>query len=788
MLPPLPFPSIDKHLPSPMPPLGTPSRSLWTFQSGWTNLNHGSYGAVPSAVLAVQREWTTKMEANPETFIRFHQYPTLDVARAALAKYIKADADDVVLIDNASHGMNAVLRSLAERLPRGSLLLDLNLAYTMVKNTFKYCAEVFGHTIVTANVTLTPQATDLEDQIVHAVEAALIAHKGAIKLLSVSHITSVPAIVLPVKRLSALAHAHGALIVVDGAHALGNVALDVPSIGADFYVANGHKWLVSPKGSALMWVSKAQQHLIYPTTISQEGQGTSRFLRDFSYQGTADPTAWLSMAASLDFRARVPGGEAAILKWNHDLASAGGDLLAKLWKTETLLPSGRSWSRCTMVNVRLPTDNATASHEVPLRLVSEYNTFVPCFPGVSLGLPNNSYWCRISAYLYNDIDDFRMLGKAVMAILGIKEHHQPNDKAAAGVEEAAVMKAAEAKAPIAWVFESEEYTNALKSALTTDWKVYHCGGGPDTCPGYPSRTGNISQVQAVIGRADNTNLSAIPHLKLVQSADFFHTDGSRVPARSAIADFSGWWPAKGDAQIAEFVIASIFEQQYHLTSRSRSFRQCAFATNAAASCDAPSIATNHTMVSELTIGVLGYGHIGKQVASRASALGATVIATKRTGPFNPPPPGLKWLSSDNDRLYKEADVIVSCVPGSVKDVINATSLKLMKSDALLIPISAAPVDFTALAATLSSRPAFRAVLDVWPSGCWHFPNITCGPPLGQGNWPAESDINLPNVMPLAGMAMRDAVFWRDSVTSVAGNLDRLASGKPLKNVVRNATA
>ena len=87
-----------------------------------------------------------------------------------------------------------------------------------------------------------------------------------------------------------------------------------------------------------------------------------------------------------------------------------------------------------------------------------------------------------------------------------------------------------------------------------------------------------------------------------------------------------------------------------------------------------------------------------------------------------------------------------------------------------------------------ARPAFRAVLDVWPSGCWHFPNITCGPPLGKGNWPAESDINLPNVMPLAGMAMRDAVFWRDSVTTVAGNLDRLASGKPLKNVVRNATA
>ena len=101
------------------------------------------------------------------------------------------------------------------------------------------------------------------------------------------------------------------------------------------------------------------------------------------------------------------------------------------------------------------------------------------------------------------------------------------------------------------------------------------------------------------------------------------------------------WPAHGDPQIAEFVIAAIFEQQYSLTQRAAAFRSCAFSPTAAQGCDPASSATNHTMVSELTIGVQGYGHIGIEVAKRAAALGATVIATKHHGPFTPTPPGLK---------------------------------------------------------------------------------------------------------------------------------------------------
>lgn len=338
--------------------------------------------------------------------------------------------------------------------------------------------------------------------------------------------------------------------------------------------------------------------------------------------------------------------------------------------------------------------------------------------------------------------------------------------------------------PVALVFESDTFATQVAARVTTPWRIIHCTT-TSSCHGITKQA-----VKAVVGRADAIDLSALPALRLVQSATYFHTDGERVPRHATIAN-SEWWPQHGDAQIAEFVIAAIFEQLYELSKRAAEFAACAFAPDAAMECAPASTATNHTMFSDLTIGVLGYGNIGKQVADRAAALGATVVATRRHGPFSPPPPGLKWLSPDNDKLYRTADVVVSCVPYSVLGLVNATALALMRDTALFIPISAGPVDFEALEEALRSRGrAFRAVLDLWPAGCWHYPNVTCGPPtLGQPNWPYASSAlaSLPNVLPLPGMAMRDQQFWDAAADAVAANLDRLAAGKPLANVVRNAS-
>jgi len=346
------------------------------------------------------------------------------------------------------------------------------------------------------------------------------------------------------------------------------------------------------------------------------------------------------------------------------------------------------------------------------------------------------------------------------------------------------------KPQVVWVVESETYAADVAKA-TAGYSITWCGANGMRCS--TSLPAERAAVKAVVGRADALNLSSLPALALVQSASWYPVDPAAVPKQAAITNFdiwpTPWFQNYSVSNIGESVTAMIFDDVYRLAARSAAFLGCAFDASSPSHCDAASTAANHTTVSALTVGVLGYGRIGQQVAMRMAALGATVIATKHSPPFAPTPPGLKWLSSDNDRLLREADVVVVSAPGSVHGIINATSMGLMKEHALLIPISSGSVDFDAVEAALTKRPNLRAYLDVWPSGCWGDDDAKCGPPYGRNDWPGSPTLAaLPNVRALPGLAMRDARFWAASAVSAGANLEALATGKPLKHIVRNASA
>lgn len=384
--------------------------SRFLLAEGYTNLNHGSFGAPAKVVIEREHAWQLKMIENPDFWFRYSGpgtlYGELDVVRARLAKYINASAKDVVFVDNASGGMNAVIRSI--RLPASASILYLNTIYQMVKETILYVHEhdkLEG--ALQVNITIPGSAAE----IVETVAAALRANP-TVKLASFSHITSVPAIILPVKDLVRVCHEHGVMVVIDGAHALGHIPVDVQDINADFYVANGHKWLYSPQGSAILWVAPDKQHLVQPNIISNEGKGATQFQMQFSYTGTKDYSPFLAMGDALDFREQALGGDKAIMTYMHELASAGGDILAKAWGTEKLVDDEFIGA---MVNVRLP-DAAISccgiqEHGLTDRVFKRYNTFVPATSWAG------RCYMRVSAQVYNERADFELLARAVLETL-----------------------------------------------------------------------------------------------------------------------------------------------------------------------------------------------------------------------------------------------------------------------------------------------------------------------------------------------------------------------------------
>jgi selenocysteine lyase/cysteine desulfurase len=386
----------------------------FAFRSGYVNLNHGSYGSAPRDVTANASAWSAQCEESPDAWYRDGlgidtTYEFQNQVRVRMAQYINANVNDTVFVDNASNGVNAVMRSLARAMPSGKKILLLSTAYYMVK------ATVAGYLEPESTLFVNISLPGSDAGILEKVSAALEANAGTIYAASFSHIVSVPAVILPVAQLIALCHSHGVLVLIDGAHALGQIPVDVTALDADFWLGNGHKWLYSPKGSALLWVRPDRQALIEPTTISWEGQGLTHFQMAFSYVGTTDNSRTLAMSAALDFRKSV-GTEAAIVNYMHTLAVTGGRRLAEMWGTELLFSDTSRFA--AMVDVRVPTTNSTLAHLIGPALMTRFNTFVPIYDlSVVGGAIPNTFYARVSCQIYTELSDIEFLATSVKAII-----------------------------------------------------------------------------------------------------------------------------------------------------------------------------------------------------------------------------------------------------------------------------------------------------------------------------------------------------------------------------------
>lgn len=378
--------------------LGAAIRHEWLLDPNKLTVNHGAYGATPKRVLAAQDEWRRRMEAQPSLFMRLTLPPALRAAADSLGRFVGAEARDLVFVDNATSGCNAVLRSLD--FAPGDEVLILSHAYGAVRNTIRYLANRHGVKIVEAKVEF-PQPD--AEQIVAAVAAALTERT---RIAVLDHITSSSAIVMPIARLVALCREAGVPVLVDGAHAPAQVDLDLTALEADWYVGNCHKWLMAPKGCAFLWARRDRQADIHPLTISHGfGRG---YLEEFDWTGTRDPSAFLAVEAALSFH-EVLGG-ATLRERNKALAERGAAILAAALGTET--GAGAELSG-TMRLVRLPiTGLATPERALAARHQLEIRGCDAPVSAVDGGL-----WLRLSAQAYNEEVDYEQLAGFVSSLL-----------------------------------------------------------------------------------------------------------------------------------------------------------------------------------------------------------------------------------------------------------------------------------------------------------------------------------------------------------------------------------
>jgi isopenicillin-N epimerase len=383
---------------SPGPALGAAIRHEWQLDPRWLTVNHGSFGATPKTVLAAQDEWRRRLEEQPSRFMRRVLPEALRNAATRLAAFVGGQGKDLAFVENATVGCNAVLRSL--RLAPDDEILMLSHVYGAVRNTIRFVAERSGARIVEATVPFpNPTADAIVDNL-----AAAITNRTRIAVLD--HITSASALVLPIERMIAACHHAGVPVLIDGAHGPGQVGLDLPATGVDWYVGNCHKWLMSPKGCAFLWARPDRQEDLHPVTISHGfGQG---FLAEFDWTGTRDPSAVLAVDAAIDFHYRLGG--AALRARNIALAAEATSLVAARLGTEAGATGPLAGS---MGTVRLPVDGP-AVMERAKRLrerMLDHDTDVP------IHAQADGLWLRLSAQAYNEIGDYERLADIVATAL-----------------------------------------------------------------------------------------------------------------------------------------------------------------------------------------------------------------------------------------------------------------------------------------------------------------------------------------------------------------------------------
>lgn len=378
-------------------------RHLWPLEEGRTFLNHGSFGACPIAILERQTQLRTALESSPVNFM-IETYPVLLAdTRRRVGNFLGSDPDHLGFVTNATSAVNAVLRSKIWR--KGDQVVVTDHIYNACRNVLLHLKKQVELELVVVNVSY-PNFDP--DRFLQDLEQVLCSET---RLALLDHVASPTALLFPLERAARLLAANNVELLVDGAHAPGMLDLNLEhlgSLGVTYYTGNFHKWCCSPKGAAFLWVAAKDQEGLHPQVVSHgynSPRKRNRFLEEFDWCGTFDPTAWLCVADSVDYlESLYEGGLAQMRSDRHRLLLEGRNILARVLPPQAL-PSGEHLA--LMASLRLPGDPSTRLYST---LYHDYG--IDC----QITTWGGRGYLRVSAAPYNELKDYEKLAEALSEI------------------------------------------------------------------------------------------------------------------------------------------------------------------------------------------------------------------------------------------------------------------------------------------------------------------------------------------------------------------------------------
>jgi len=332
----------------------------------------------------------------------------MDAVRKLLAEYLNSDAEDIVMVPNATGGINAVFRSL--KFTAGDKIMHFNTIYGAMKSLIQFISDSNNGTVTPVEFVVNYPMSNAEllESFVNFLDANH-SPESPIRIARVDHISSTPSFINPIEEMIQILKARNILVLIDGAHAVGQIPIDLKALQADYYVTNCHKWMYAARGCSVLYTDKTRQPTIHPAYISSNYGVPTRYQDEFFWTGTVDYSSYMTVPAALEFRRAI--GEDVIRNYTHQLALEGGQYLAERFGTEVLQKEEQMGS---MVDVALPLDNPddeilTGNFWIDT-LFDKYDVYASPYKY------NGKWWIRVSAQIYTDLSDFEACAVAFLEI------------------------------------------------------------------------------------------------------------------------------------------------------------------------------------------------------------------------------------------------------------------------------------------------------------------------------------------------------------------------------------
>jgi len=392
-----------------MNPSYSPLSKHWQLDQSVTFLNHGSFGAAPVKILKLQQKLRTRLEAEPVHFMIREMEPMWYEARKITAEFLGCKPQNLVFVKNATMGVNTVLHSL--KFEKGDEVLMTNHEYGACSNALKWYAAKNGWKVQIAEISYPLSSED------DVTEAVMKAVTPKTKFALLDHITSATGTIFPVEKIVPLLKAKGIEVMIDGAHAPGMLDLNIEKTGADYYTGNCHKWICSPKGSAILYVSEEKKSKIQPLQVSHTYDKPvteeEKWAGSFFWPGTDDYTAFLCVPAAIEFMGSVyKGGWNELRSRNRSLVLNARKKIAETLGSELPVPGNMigSLANISLGKTTLPPFGFNYIQPLQEKLFTRFKIEVPL---MIFSRENPRLWVRIAAQAYNDFSQYEYLAEAL---------------------------------------------------------------------------------------------------------------------------------------------------------------------------------------------------------------------------------------------------------------------------------------------------------------------------------------------------------------------------------------